>query len=546
MSTPRAAVKLASLAAGIGLAALLSGPGFAADDAVAPDIVLPEPPAATLIIETPPPEAPRAAKTASPEPAAAPTVKAQTSPAPAAEIALPELPEAPALFTVADQLGAAIAARLADAKFQLAPKLAKKDREAIAAFYALGDYKPLWLKDEAWTPAALAVAARLGKASEDGLDPADYPVPALGAAADKAGDLAEADLKLSAAAVLYARDARGARVDPARLSRLITPKLELPAGDAVLTRLAAAKDAGAALLSYNPPHAGYRALKAKLAEARREPSRARLEGDILANMERWRWLPADMGRRHIWVNVPEFKLRLVADGRPIHEARVIVGKPETPTPLFSDTMEHAIVNPSWYVPPSIFKNEFYSDPAYAASRGYQVVRTRDGGISVRQPPGERNALGFIKFMFPNQHAVYLHDTPNRSLFNAERRAFSHGCVRLDQPFRFGEFVLGPEWSEGRLRSLIGKGERTIRLPEKIPVHLTYFTLVADDKGELHQIADLYAVNNKVRLALGLPSDGTASPPRRSRSGKRAAGPRPAPRPRCGRRCRCTSIRAGGG
>ena len=431
MSTPRAAVKLAYLTAGIGLAALLSGPGFAADNAVLPDIVLPEPPAATLMIETmpPAPEAPRSAETASPEPAAAPTVKAQASPAPAAEIALPELPEAPALFTVADQLGAAISARLADAKFQLAPKLAKKDREAIAAFYALGDYKPLWLKDQAWTPAALSVMARLGKAAEDGLDPADYPVPALGAAADKAGDLAEADLKLSAAAVLYARDARGARVDPARLSRLITPKLELPAGDAVLTRLAAAKDAGAALLSYNPPHAGYRALKAKLAEARREPSRARLEGDILANMERWRWLPADMGRRHIWVNVPEFKLRLVADGRPIHEARVIVGKPETPTPLFSDTMEHAIVNPSWYVPPSIFKNEFYSDPAYAASRGYQVVRTRDGGISVRQPPGERNALGFIKFMFPNQHAVYLHDTPNRSLFNAQKRAFSHGCVR---------------------------------------------------------------------------------------------------------------------
>src|SRR4051812_22042003 len=169
MSTPRAAVKLASLAAGIGLAALLSGPGFAADDAVLPDIVLPEPPAATLVIETMPagPEAPRAAGTASPEPAAAPIVKAQASPvpAPAAEFALPEPPEAPALFTVADQLGAAISARLADAKFQLAPKLAKKDREAIAAFYALGDYKPLWLKDEAWTPAALAVVARLGKAA---------------------------------------------------------------------------------------------------------------------------------------------------------------------------------------------------------------------------------------------------------------------------------------------------------------------------------------------------------------------------------------------
>jgi L,D-transpeptidase YcbB len=471
---------------------LLAGPGAAEEPAS--EIVLPEPPAVSVVVET----------VATPDP---PPTR-QPEPAPKAEIALPGLPDAPVAFTVADKLGVALSARLADPKFQLAPKLAKKDREAIAAFYALGDFRPLWLAGEAWTPAALAVIARLEKAAEDGLDPADYPVPALAADGDQAGGLAEADLRLSAAAVLYARDARGARIDLARLSRLITPKLELPVADAVLTLVASAKDAGAALQSYNPPHAGYRALKAKLADIRRDSARARLEADILANMERWRWVPSDMGRRHIWVNVPEYKLRLVTDGRAIHEARVIVGKPETPTPLFSDVMEHAIVNPSWYVPPSIFKNEFYSDPAYAASRGYQVVRTRDGGISVRQPPGERNALGFIKFMFPNQHAVYLHDTPNRNLFNAQKRAFSHGCVRLDQPFRFGEFVLGPEWSEGRLRSLIGRGERTIKLPEKIPVHLTYFTLVADEKGELHQIADLYAVNNKVRVALGLPSDGT--------------------------------------
>jgi murein L,D-transpeptidase YcbB/YkuD len=174
-------------------------------------------------------------------------------------------------------------------------------------------------------------------------------------------------------------------------------------------------------------------------------------------------------------------------------------------------MQYLIVNPSWNVPPSILKNEFLprmaQDPFYAERLGYEVIR-RGNQISIRQPPGERNALGFIKFMFPNQHAVYLHDTPNRNLFGAERRAFSHGCVRLDQPFRFGQIVLGDEWTEPRLRSLIGRGERTIRLPEKIPVHLAYFTLSVDEKGELRQIADLYGVNNKVRVALGLPSDGT--------------------------------------
>jgi murein L,D-transpeptidase YcbB/YkuD len=388
------------------------------------------------------------------------------------------------------------------------PRLARREREALTAFYALGKFQPLWLKDGAWTERARAVMERLGSASDDGLDPADYRVTTPARDASPA-DLADAEVRLSAMAALYARDARGARIEPSRLSRLITPTLEVPGADEVLAHVAAAPDAGQALASYNPPHEGYRALKSKLAEIRSGvPARPRLEADILANMERWRWLPVDMGRRHVWVNIPEYKLRLVKDGGSTYEARVIVGKPDTQTPVFSDEMDHAVVNPSWYVPPSIFKNEFHSDPAYAASRGYDVVRGKNGAVSIRQPPGERNALGFIKFMFPNQHAVYLHDTPNRRLFGAEKRAFSHGCVRLDQPFRFGEFVLGAEWTEARLKSLIGGAERSIRLPQKVKVHLTYFTVFVDQGGELRQAADLYAVNNKVRVALGLPSDGT--------------------------------------
>jgi murein L,D-transpeptidase YcbB/YkuD len=432
------------------------------------------------------------------------------------DIAPPIVPEAPVQITEADRFQQALAARLGDARASFL-RLARKEREAIAAFYALGNYQPLWIKDGAWNGRAQAVIERLRKADEDGLDNADYPVPDLGAKADSAEALTEAELKLSAAAVTYARDARGARIQPSKLSEFITPDLELPPADAVLTRLATAAEPGEALAGFNPPHPGYRALRAKMAAIRAGGSeQSRLESDILANMERWRWLPADLGRKHVWVNVPEFRLRLMREGRAIHEARVIVGKPETPTPLFSDEMDHAVVNPSWYMPPSIFKNEFFSDPAYAAARGYDVIYGRNGGVTVRQPPGERNALGFIKFMFPNRHAVYLHDTPSRNLFKAEKRAFSHGCVRLDQPFRFGEFVLGAEWTEARLRSLIGKGERTIRLPEKIPVHLTYFTLFADDAGGVRQIADLYGVNNKVRVALGLGRDATyvAEKPRR--------------------------------
>ncbi len=311
-----------------------------------------------------------------------------------------------------------MAERLADAGAALLPRLPRKDREALAAFYALGNYQPLWIKDGAWTPAGHALVERLKRAGEDGLDADHYPVPAVRprTEGDAAAAAVEAELKLSAAAIAYARDARGARIEPSRLSDLITPELALPAADAVLTVLAAAPDAGAALAGYNPPHDGYRALKAKLAEVQSSQAQARLADDLRANMERWRWVPPDMGRRHVWVNVPEYKLRLMKDGRAVHEARVIVGKSETPTPLFSDEMDHAIVNPSWYVPPSIFKNEFNSDPGLAAARGYDVIYGRNGAVTVRQPPGERNALGFVKFMFPNKHAVYLHDTPNRRLF----------------------------------------------------------------------------------------------------------------------------------
>ncbi len=124
-------------------------------------------------------------------------------------------------------------------------------------------------------------------------------------------------------------------------------------------------------------------------------------------------------------------------------------------------------------------------------------------MTVENPPTTRNALGFIKFLFPNNHAVYLHDTPNRSLFSASQRAMSHGCVRVDDPFRFADAVLPAAWSSERLKKLIGKGERTIRLPEKLPVHLAYFTLAADEYGSLRSYADLYGYDARMKIALGL-------------------------------------------
>lgn len=230
---------------------------------------------------------------------------------------------------------------------------------------------------------------------------------------------------------------------------------------------------------------------------------ARLEREILANMEKWRWAPRDMGATRIEVNIPNYTARLVRDGRVVHSMRVIVGKPETPTPVFSDVMRFMVVNPSWHVPQSIIRKQLAADPNYYARNGYEVVR-KGNNMFVRQPPGERNALGNIKFMFPNDHAVYMHDTNSRGLFNASRRAFSHGCVRVDQPFRFAESLMQETgWSEQRLRSLLGRGERTVNFNVGVPVHIMYFTAFVDDDGKLQLRDDLYGQSRKLQVALGL-------------------------------------------
>ena len=234
----------------------------------------------------------------------------------------------------------------------------------------------------------------------------------------------------------------------------------------------------------------------------------RLESEIVANMERWRWLPRDLGDSYIAVNIPDFSLDVVKGDAVVHHARVVVGKPDHQTPVFSETMKFIIVNPYWNVPLSIVRKEMLpklaADPNYFANHGYETVE-RNGETFVRQPPGDSNALGRIKFMFPNRFSVYLHDTNARGLFARDKRALSHGCVRVDQPFKLAEVVLGREhgWSEARISRMVGGDERTIMLPSPIPVHVNYFTAFVDEGGDLRLRDDVYGYSAKVRAALGL-------------------------------------------
>ena len=235
------------------------------------------------------------------------------------------------------------------------------------------------------------------------------------------------------------------------------------------------------------------------------------EAVLAANMEMWRWMPRDLGRDRIEVDVPAYKVTVFHDGEPVSSNRVVVGKTETPTPIFSNVMKYLIVNPVWNVPQSIIKKEMMPKMGRSGGlRGFDVSY-HNGQMVVKQPSGEKNALGRIKFIFPNDFSVYLHDTPSKSLFSASKRAFSHGCVRVDQPFDFAFNVLNdgvPEggkilWSEKRLDKMIGDSERYVNLPKPLPIHIEYFTASIDpETGRVTQREDIYGYAHAVTAALG--------------------------------------------
>jgi murein L,D-transpeptidase YcbB/YkuD len=247
---------------------------------------------------------------------------------------------------------------------------------------------------------------------------------------------------------------------------------------------------------------------------------------IIANMERWRWMPEDLGRYYVRVNVPNYNLEIYKNDKVTYTTRIVVGQVDKQTPIFSDEIEHVIVNPVWNVPESIAVKEMLPqimrNPG-AALAGYQVFANIDGRfrpvdpymvnwgsvnmkqIQIKQPPGEKNALGSIKFMFPNPYAVYLHDTPSKSFFQRDYRALSHGCMRVMDPWAFADALLSedPVVNTPQLKALVGGPERQVNLTRKIPVHITYFTAWVDAAGKLQVRDDVYGHDRRVEKALGL-------------------------------------------
>jgi L,D-transpeptidase YcbB len=435
----------------------------------------------------------------------------------------------------------------------IVPALAE-DLAAATTFYNVHGGPLLWVTEGGISQRGNLVIAEIRKADDWGLRARDFALPQLPVGTISSEAAAAAEIEVSLAVLKYARYARGGRfTDLSRVSKLLdyTPPVRPPKD--VLADISASNAPDAYLRSLHPQHEQFEGLRRLLLKIRGkgagdgrlafgarlqtvqpqltrpdtpgsdktssvEQGRESADGSIrlariLVNMERWRWLPVDLGEFHVWNNVPEFVTRVVKKGETIHSDRIVAGQPDWATPAFSAQMKMVVFHPSWGVPDGIKRKELMPLLRNSSQGGlvglftgaqssrsvleklkltaYYQGRPIDpnqidwstaniGAYDFRQPPGPTNVLGTIK------HDVYMHDTPERDLFARSFRGLSHGCMRVADPRRLATVLLGQDkgWSEEQVASLLSGGTQEVELSTRIPVHMTYFTAMVDRQGKL--------------------------------------------------------------
>jgi len=214
---------------------------------------------------------------------------------------------------------------------------------------------------------------------------------------------------------------------------------------------------------------------------------------IIVNMERMRWIPTNISKHFLLINIPAFSLYAYDDDTVTFRMNVVVGKDVHKTVLFSGDLQYIVFSPYWNVPPSIMKAEIL--PAIKRDPGYLKRNNMEwNGNSIRQKPGPKNSLGLVKFLFPNSYNIYLHDSPAKNLFNQPARAFSHGCIRLAEPEKLADYLLkgDPQWNDSKINQAMHSGkEKYVTLKPTVPVYIGYFTAYADNKGRINFRDDVY-------------------------------------------------------
>jgi L,D-transpeptidase YcbB len=461
-----------------------------------------------------------------PPPAGAAAQPAQGAPDPSTHNAA--APSAPI-----DSVVASIRRKLSDPS--LRQSAAPEDVAALQSFYEVRSGPAVWMTPMGFSAKAQTAINEIGKADDWGLAAAAFDLPPAGDLPATANAQAVAEIKLGLAILKYARFARGGRANPAQLSALLDQKPTLKDPKSVLTEIAASPTPDAYLRSLHPKHEQFERLRQALLKARGEDDtgakKPRNEPGIqrlLINMERWRWMPEDLGSVYVQDNVPEFMLYVVKNGKTIHSDKIVVGKLAYATPIFSADMQTIVFNPEWTVPETIVLENllpslrsggwFGGGTSILREHGLQVKyngRTVDpasidwksvnmANIAFVQAPGPTNVLGKLKFLYPNKHTVYMHDTIKRDLFKLTVRAEGHNCIRMSKPDQLAEVLLAEDkgWQSTQVQDLVATGNNTgVSLDHPIPVHTTYFTAVVDDEGKVASFADIYGLDRKVAPAV---------------------------------------------
>jgi murein L,D-transpeptidase YcbB/YkuD len=409
----------------------------------------------------------------------------------------------------------------------------KKDQEALSEFYAARHGEALWVTAAGVKPEAKALAAELANANAYALDASAFKLPKLENGALTATDtdsLADAEIQYSTAALLYARYARGGRIpDPAemlttnldRRPQWIEPKT-------VIEALAASHEPDAYLRSLQPQQPQFEKLRqVYLTMLPKDGNLAKLSPAakrIRANMEEWRWMWPDMGNFYVLNNIPEFMQYVYKDGKIIRTAKIVAGQVDKQSTIFSRPLKYVVLRPAWKVPESITVNELWPSLIRGGGlmRQYGLqLETKSGkpldwrkinwattdirNYHVMQPPGPKSVLGHVKFSFPSQHTIFMHDTPDKWMFRQAQRTLSHGCLRVQNPMQLAELILKEDkgWDAAKVKELDRSGPLNNEVPitKEIPIHLVYFTAWVDDNGKLKTFRDIYGHEKRITQAL---------------------------------------------
>jgi murein L,D-transpeptidase YcbB/YkuD len=433
-----------------------------------------------------------------------------------------------------DPIVATIRLKLADSA--LRKGASSKDLAGLDSFYREIDGPPLWVTDLGLSAQAQAVINEIEDADDWGLDGEAFGLPPAGDLPSTAEAQANDEIKLSLAILKYARLARGGRLTPARVSVLFDQRPDLVDPKTVLNETAAASSPAAFLRSLHPQHEQFERLRQALLKARAKAQERGKKADsdpevqrLIVNMERWRWMPRELGSTYVWNNIPEFNARVIKRGKTIYEGKTIVGQLKYATPIFSASMRSIVFHPDWTVPetvieedlqPALQRGGFFGGPSTQILYQHNLKVSQQGRpvdadtvdwttVNVRsytftQPPGPDNVLGALKFNFPNKHAVYMHDTVQPELFAETVRTLSHGCIRVHQPDRLAAVLLAEDkgWSAQQVKSLLARdASNVVKLNRPMPVHLIYFTAVVDEKGKVETFPDVYGLDNRMGQAL---------------------------------------------